>query len=117
MLINFSNHPSDLWEEHQLTAARQFGEIVDVPFPDVSPTWTAEEIKSLADEYATILMKKCDSSTIVHVMGEMTFTFAVVSRLKAQGIVCVASTTERNAQITPNGQKLSDFQFVQFREY
>jgi hypothetical protein len=32
----------------------------------------------------------------VHLMGEMTFTFALVRKLQAAGIRCVASTTARD---------------------
>ena len=37
MFINFSNHPSVRWSAEQTAAAIEFGDIVDVPFPDVLP--------------------------------------------------------------------------------
>jgi len=49
-------------------------------------------------------------------MGEMTFTFQLVERLKAFGIRCVASTTKR--VVEEDGDKRTyTFKFVQFREY
>jgi len=117
MFVNFSNHPSDQWEEKQLKEARKYGEVEDFPFPMVSPEMSASDVNRLADEYVDKILKKYGTSATIHVMGEMTFTFAMVSRLKAQGIRCLASTTERNAQMILDGQKLSEFRFVQLREY
>jgi hypothetical protein len=41
----------------------------------------------------------------------------VVSRLKEMGIECIASTSVRDAEVTSDGKKISDFQFVRFRKY
>ena len=118
MLINFSNHPSALWEEKQLKAAREYGDIVDIPFPDVSPEAGEEDILSLADQYVNKIMSFIDGrQATVHVMGEMTFAFSVVTQLRERGITCIASTTERDAEFISDGRKLSDFQFVRFRKY
>ena len=58
-----------------------------------------------------------EGETVVHVMGEMTFTYNMVNALKNVGITCLASTTERLVTMTSDGKKVSDFKFVQFREY
>lgn len=50
-------------------------------------------------------------------MGEMTFTYLVVTRLKELGIKCIASTTERKTSYSEDGTKMSEFLFVMFREY
>ena len=116
IFINLSNHPSEGWSEEQLAAAQKYGEVMDIHFPNIEPTFTTSMVNSLADitvDTITALGK----DIVVHIMGEMTFTFAVVSRLKAMGIKCVASTTDRNTIITPDGKKISEFKFVQFREY
>ncbi len=116
MFINLSNHPSEGWSEEQLAAAHEYGEIVDIHFPNIEPSFTSSMVNSLAD--ATIdTITALGKDIVVHIMGEMTFTYAVVSRLKAMHIKCVASTTERNTIITPDGKKVSEFKFVQFREY
>lgn len=116
MFINLSNHPSGSWSEEQLAAAHLYGEIMDIPFPNIEPSFTTSMVNDLADiTVGTITALGKD--IVVHVMGEMTFTYAVVSRLKAQGIKCIASTTERNIIMASNGQKISEFRFVQFREY
>ena len=116
MFINLTNHPSENWSEEQLKAAQEYGEIVDISFPNIEPFFTSEDINELA-ETTMEGIKILDAHPVVHVMGEMTFTYAVVSRLKALGITCVASTTERIVKMMPDGKKISEFKFVQFREY
>lgn len=44
MFINLSNHTSTRWSEAQKEAARQYGEIVDMPFSAVSPHISSEEL-------------------------------------------------------------------------
>ena len=50
-------------------------------------------------------------------MGELTFCFSVVQQLKEKGVHCVASTTERIVEETADNKKVTQFSFVQFREY
>lgn len=118
MFINLTNHPSSQWDERQTKAARQFGEIEDMAFPQVNPNDSREDIAAIAEETAKIIVEKshyCDVT--VHVMGEMTFVYNLVSRLKSMGIRCVASTTERIVKDNDDGTKTSEFSFVGFREY
>ena len=122
MLINLSNHPSDQWPSQQLIAAQGYGEIVNLPFPSVDPAGDEEYIQLLCEEY----LQKIDaigrdgacpvSAITVHIMGEMIFTFAMVSVLQKRGITCIASTTERVSS-DENGVKTSEFRFIQFRKY
>ena len=44
MFINHTNHPSQYWSDEQLTAAHQYGEVVDIPFPLIDPTLSSNEI-------------------------------------------------------------------------
>lgn len=117
MFINFTNHPSSAWSKEQLTAAHAYGKVVDIPFPNIAPQCTKSEILHLVEVYVEKIRKIMDNSTIVHVMGEMTFTYNIVNVLKNMGITCLASTTERNIVITPDGKEMPKFEFVQFREY
>ena len=118
MLINLTNHPSARWSEKQKAAADEFGEIVDVPFPQVEASADEQIVKSLAKEYLEKIKKIVgDNPVVVHVMGEMTFTYSLVSLLKAEDIVCVASTSERIVNEIENGKKEVVFQFNRFRRY
>lgn len=117
ILLNLSNHPSPLWEKKQIDEARKYGDIEDMPFPSIHPEVSASEIHAIAEEYADKILEKAEQAHLtVHIMGEMTFTFDLVSMLKAEGITCIASTTERIADVNDN-TKISEFHFVRFREY
>ena len=117
IFINLSNHPSSAWDEAQLEAARTYGEIVDMVFPPVPPEADHDEVNCLAEKYVGKIAKLArEAKVTVHVMGEMTFTYAVVSRLKAMGIACVASTTERIV-VEADGKRTYTFRFSRFREY
>ena len=89
-----------------------------MPFPQIAPNASDDELEKLALDYVQRIVSLAESKDItVHIMGEMTFTFMVVTRLKELGIKCIASTTERNTIFNPDGTKLSEFSFVKFREY
>lgn len=119
MLINLSNHPSARWSDIQLRAAiEQFGEVIDLPFPEVQPACDENQIASLADEYVERVAEIADASVAaVHVMGEMTLTYSIVNKLKSLNYSCVASTTERVVEQTSPSTKESTFRFVRFRNY
>lgn len=119
MLINLSNHPSSKWNKEQTEAAkRQFGEIIDLPFPAVAPDGDENYIAALADEYCNKVIELAgDAPVTVHLMGEMTLTFALVNSLADKGVTCVASTTERIVKEIDDDHKDVVFQFVRFRNY
>ncbi|MCO5236640.1 MAG: hypothetical protein M9933_10270 [Chitinophagaceae bacterium] len=115
MLLNLSNHPSANWPPGQWnTAIEQFGSVQDLSFPQIHPNANADEIEQLAEEYETKV--RLLNPSAIHIMGEMTFTYKLVNRLKAIGISCIASTTERTTE-EENGTKTSVFKFVRFRSY
>lgn len=118
LFLNLSNHSSDKWGEAQLDAARAYGKVVDMPFPEIDPGATTEEIYILAEEYAEeITSRYPDRDLTVHIMGEMTFCFRLVTLLHARGVRCVASTTQRKTSELADGKKESIFEFQEFREY
>lgn len=119
MLINLSNHPSAKWGDEQMQAAtEQYGRVVDIPFPQVDSNGDEGYITSLADEYVSrVIAAAADGFATVHLMGEMTLTFALVCRLQRLGYPCVASTTERAVRELDDGSSEVRFKFVQFRTY
>lgn len=118
LFINLSNHPSADWLPEQMEAAQHYGAVVDLPFPNISPYDDEACIAHLADEYVQRVRSLAqDNDVVVHLMGEMNLTYALVSRLLSLGITCLASTTERNTVNLPNGEKKSTFRFVRFRRY
>lgn len=119
VFVNLSNHPSAQWSQEQKTAALSYGEIVDVPFPTVPTSCSAKEMEKLTKKTVGNVIEAAypAGKVTVHVMGEMTLTFRIVSQLKAQGMCCVASTSQRVVSDLGDGEKISQFHFVEFREY
>src|SRR5690606_5486998 len=115
MLLNLSNHPSSNWPAEQTTAAtKRYGSIEDLPFPNVPPEATSDQVRQLAEQFYNKI-RKMDPQAI-HIMGEMTFTFALVNMLMAVGYPCLASTTNRIVE-ERDGKKIVQFEFLQFRSY
>jgi CRISPR-associated protein Csx16 len=113
--INLSNHPSASWCREQTEAALALAEhIEDVPFPAIPPDADEKAIEALADE---CLSRIPPATSHALVQGEFTLTVALVRRLQARGITCLAATTERQVEEADNGRKTSTFRFVRFREY
>lgn len=118
IFLNLSNHPSSKWDEKQVAAASTYGEIIDIPFPEIDPAAGKDEIHDLASQYMQMISGiYSDNQITVHIMGEQTFCHALVTMLEKSGIKCVASCAARNATELPDGRKLSEFSFIRFREY
>lgn len=116
MLINLSNHNVKEWQEEQLRQGKElYGEIVDMPFPAIDPHGDEQYIKKLAKEYLIQILEKKPSA--VHIQGEFTFTYCLVTLLKQNNIKCIASTTERVVKYNEDGSRTYYFKFVRFREY
>ena len=118
MFINLSNHPSQLWNKKQREAALQFGQIVDLPFPSISPYANGNDIDVLVMKYFDII-KQYDHP-IVMLQGEFVFTYRLVLKLKENLITVVASCSERKVKeyvVNCRTKKVVDFEFVGFREY
>lgn len=119
MLINLSNHPFVKWSNEQKQAAMaQYGEVIDMPFPQVDPEADTLNIQRLAEEYLVqIQLKNAPTEAAIHIMGELNLTYALVNLLKATGYTCVASTSTREVYEDEPGKKTVFFKFVRFREY
>ena len=115
MFINLSNHPSAKWGEKQRKAAAEFGELCDRQFPTIPADASDEVVRSMAADMAGQII--AGTTAVVHVMGEMGYTHALVTLLKAAGVRCFHSTTERNVVENADGSKTVVFEFVQFRSY
>jgi len=79
IFINFSNHPSANWSKEQINEALKYGEIIDIPFPEVDPKLDTEEISQLACEYTKKILEY--KPVAVLCQGEMTLSFKVVEKL------------------------------------
>ena len=118
LLINLSNHPSAGWGARQREAAEMYGEIEDMTFPAIPPEAGEGEITDLAEEYVARIEERAETRDVtVHIMGEMTFCYAVITRLQSLGIPCLSSTTRRQITEAADGVKEVHFDFETFREY
>lgn len=121
LFINISNHPFEQWDSDQKEAAEKYGECIDIPFPSVDEEADEDYITTLADEYQDKVLRLIEGynkrGITVHLMGEMTFSMALLERLKRNYIQCVASTSQRQAIEVGNGRKESVFKFMRFRKY
>jgi len=121
MLINLSNHPFNKWQNTQLQSAKNlFSDVFDYPFPSIPPYADTQQVELLAFNTAkdiiSLIAQYPNQINAVHIMGELTFTFAIVNILLKQNISCVASTTTRNVSEIDN-KKITEFSFVAFRPY
>lgn len=119
MFINLSNHTSEHWGDFQTKEANKYGDIIDMPFPAISPYSSSEELDIIVNEYYEKIMKY--NSPVVMLQGEFIFTFRLVTKLKKAGVKVVAGRSERVVKETVNEDgiaiKRSEFNFVGFMEY
>lgn len=118
MLLNLSNHPSTNWSTEQTALAhQQFGEIEDMLFPQISPLENTEGVVVLAKTYCHRILAMNKPLLTVHLMGELSFCFALTKMLQQEGINVVCSTTHRTVLEEKDGKKTMLFKFQQFRPY
>lgn len=120
IFLNLSNHPFSTWSEKQLAEAKQLGELREMNFPEIDPQSSEEDVMKLASEYFENIRQievNEGKEVVVHLMGEMNFTYALVEQLKSEGITAYASTTQRVVKDLGEGKKESAFEFVRFRAY
>ena len=119
MFINCSNHKSDLWGEDQKRAAERYGDIMDIPFPNVEVSADEGDIADLATQTTQKILQK--QPDVVMCQGEYTLTYAIVKTLRENHIPVVAACTERKVDEKKledvSVQKVSRFQFAGFRQY
>ena len=119
IVINFTNHPSEFWDVTQKEAALKYGEIVDVPFPQVDATADSQAIIQLAQEYIEKIVAMKPSMVVCQ--GEFCLTYYVVKQLKENSIKVMAACSKRETYEIQNDDgsvvKTAVFKFVQFRDY
>ena len=124
---NLSNHGlRTAWTPDQKASAEIWGGVArtlqEIPFPAVDPEAGPEAVAHLADQVLDALRQAgARPGDPLMVMGEFTLTHALVLRLKAAGMVPLASTTRREAveRLQEDGTLTIQhtFRFVGFRAY
>lgn len=119
IFINFTNHPSCNWDEKQIKDALVYGEIIDIPFPQVPATASKEEIYALAESYISKIAEYAPAAVLCQ--GEFCLAYQVIRRLLEQNVKVLAACSEREVEEwrreDGSMQKEVIFCFVQFREY
>ena len=119
MLINCSNHPSRLWGPSQRAAASVYGEILDIPFPQVDPRLDEDGLWKLAGDFAARI--EALGADAVFLAGEFTFLFMLVDKLLKDGenVICACSKRETEEVLRADGasEKRAVFVFERFRKY
>ncbi len=119
MFINCTNHPYSIWSEKERECAAAYGEVEDLPFPQIAPDCSREELRRIAGKYAGEIRNRRPAAVMV--AGEFSFTFMLVDMLLADGIRVVCSRARRQVQEVkhPDGtnEKQVIFDFEGFEEY
>lgn len=120
MLINISNHPIASWSYEQLAMAKSlWGDVCDMPLPYIDSRMNGDEVIKQAEidsRNYICHIQQYEAPSAFHVMGESVYCFHLIRLLKEDGWSVVASTTTRDVMYV-DGDKLSHFTFVKFREY
>src|SRR5690606_24231413 len=117
MLLNLSNHPSNFWpEKQQMAALKEYGEVRDLPFPNIPPEWDTDQVIDFSNVYLRKILA-LGPFQAVHLQGEFTYSLAMVHKFQEEDIKAIVSTTRRIVEVEKKGTKVSRFDFVRFREY
>lgn len=115
VFVNISNHKLEDWPPEQTAAAQALAPTLrELPFPTVDPDADEEAVTVLVE---SIVADVPPNTTHAMVQGEFTLTFALVRRLQARGIICLAATTHRDVISEPDGSRRYRFRFRRFRCY
>ena len=118
--INLSNHSSKNWSEEQLNSAKQYSEnVIDIPYPNIPPTATQEQIKDIMKD---TLEKVIDANPkVVMCMGENITCHNFVKELEKLNIQTVATVTKPVTEKVKNEdgteRTIKTFKFEGFRDY
>lgn len=134
VFVNCTHHPSHNWLSDQLCAARAYGDIIEMPFPSVLPSFDADDVHKMAcdllDSFVAIASK--NGCATVHLMGEQTLCGAVMREYErrcwgeSEGASTAAPvyndklrfvvTSSRRVSWMDGNQRRHDWQFASFRE-
>lgn len=119
IFINCSNHLSVNWQEAQKKEALKYGEIIDVPFPDVNCDLNDTELNGLVQSVVDKMLEF--KPEVVMCMGEYVSCYKIVQKLKDKNIKVLATKSARVSNEIKNKDgsinKKSCFDFKGFREY
>ena len=120
VLINLSGRSHETWSPEQLEATKEFAsKVVDVPYPNIPPTASTEELIKIVDGTMSKVMSYNPKTVLCG--AEMVTTHKFVNRLQKNGIKVINATSERvsHEKLNDDGTVTKEFvfKFKQFRDY
>ncbi len=103
VFVNHTNQISAQWSAEKLKAASEYGEIVDLPCPKISPSSDEIEIQNLAKKKFFEIMNL--SPEAVFCQCEFSYLYALVTLLKKQDVTVLTASFDE-----------TDNSFVRFRK-
>jgi len=118
-LINFSNHPFNVWSTSQKSQAiKDYCTVLDLSFPHINPKCGTQELCELKDCYVAKIQNMGMVNDIdIHIMGELRFSFIMVAELQRLKYRCLVSTSNRIITEFGNGAIMKKFEFSKFESY
>lgn len=117
MFINVTNYPSVDWEKHQLDEAVSYGEVKDLRFPEINSGWSSSDViakaQAFAERIVKIIWESDDVKNGVLVMGEPSFSYALIQELQYRNIKVLCATYD--IELYEDEEMIQ--RFVKFREY
>lgn len=108
MFYNISNHPArtenSTWSAEQIAEANKLGgEVVDIPFPTVTPEMSDERIADVAREVARAIAFAAGAPLAgekfaAMVAGEYVTTIRIIAELQKVGVPCYFGQSNRIAE-------------------
>lgn len=116
---NISNHPSSKWDEKQLEAANEFGEIIDIRMPHIPADRDIYYVLNVASAVVKEVVKYAQKNEVVAmVTAESTLEYAIITGLHQCNIKCVAPVYgNAHEGVDKQGKTIRILDFYCFRPY
>ena len=120
VLVNLSGRSYETWSPEQLEATKEFAsKVVDVSYPNIPPTASAEELIKIVDRTMDDVMSYNPKTVLCG--AEMVTTHTFVNKLQKHGIKVINAASERvsHEKLNDDGTVTKEFifEFKQFRDY
>lgn len=117
MFVNVSNIPLSDWQDAQLDEAKLYGRLYEFRMPEVdaeaSTSVVTDLARVLADRIAKVVWENDERKNAVMVLGEPSFSFALIRELQIRRLTVVCPTYR--IELYDDEDLIENF--VRFRNY
>lgn len=117
MFVNVSNIPLSDWQDAQLDEAKLYGRLYEFRMPEVdaeaSTSVVTDLARVLADRIAKVVWENDEKKNAVMVLGEPSFSFALIRELQIRRLTVVCPTYR--IELYDDEDLIENF--VRFRNY